>query len=109
MGETYGSVSSPVGDKAGNVFFADPAANRIYKSDPDRKMTVFKDNSNGADALGVGPDGRLYAAQRSRQQIVARATSTPYSPNPCCPMYSKTPKNPGAPVPRPRLRSAPAA
>src|SRR6185437_15921378 len=29
-------------------------------------------------------------------QLVARATSTPYNPKPCCPTYSNTPKNPGA-------------
>ena len=71
MGETYRSVASPAGDKDGNVFFADPAANRIYKSDADRKVTVFKDNSNGARALRVGPDGRLYASQPARQRIVS--------------------------------------
>ena len=54
VGETYRSVTSPAGDKDGNVFFADPAANRIYKSDADRKVTVFKENSNGARALRVG-------------------------------------------------------
>ena len=71
VGETYRSVASPAGDKDGNVFFADPAANRIYKSDPDRKVTVFKDNSNGARALRVGPDGRLYASQPARRRIVS--------------------------------------
>jgi gluconolactonase len=71
VGETYRSVASPAGDKDGNVFFADPAANRIYKSGADRKVTVFKDNSSGARALRVGPDGRLYAAQPSRQRIVS--------------------------------------
>jgi sugar lactone lactonase YvrE/predicted esterase len=71
VGETYRSVASPAGDKDGNVFFADPAANRIYKSDPDRKVTVFKDNSSGARALRVGPDGRLYAHQPARRRIVS--------------------------------------
>jgi sugar lactone lactonase YvrE len=71
VGETYGSVTSPAGDKDGNVFFADPAANRIYKSDADGKVTVFKESSNGARALRVGPDGRLYASQPARQRIVS--------------------------------------
>ena len=71
VGETYRSVTSPAGDKDGNVFFADPAANRIYKSDADRKVTVFKENSNGARALRMGPDGRLYASQPARQRIVS--------------------------------------
>ena len=71
VGETYRSVTSPAGDKDGNVFFADPAANRIYKSDADRKVTVFKENSNGARALRMAPDGRLYASQPARQRIVS--------------------------------------
>ena len=71
VGEAYRSVTSPAGDKDGNVFFADPAANRIYKSDADRKVIVFKENSNGARALRVGPEGRLYASQPARQRIVS--------------------------------------
>lgn len=74
VGETYGSVASPVTDKDGNVFFADPAAHRIYKSDPDRKVTLFKefkDNSGGATALTVGPDGRLYVSEPARKRIVS--------------------------------------
>ena len=37
VGETYGAVASPAADKDGNVYFADSAANRIYKSDADRQ------------------------------------------------------------------------
>lgn len=48
IGESYGSVASPTGEKEGNVFFADPAANRIYKADPDGKVTLFKDHAKGA-------------------------------------------------------------
>ena len=75
VGETYSSVASPATDKDGNVFFADPAANRIYKSDPDRKVTLFKDNASGATALTVGPDGRLYVSQPARKRIVSYSAS----------------------------------
>lgn len=71
VGETYGSVISPTGDKDGNVFFADSAVGKIYKSDADGKVTVFKDHASGAGALRVGPDGRLYASQTARNRIVA--------------------------------------
>src|SRR5439155_19004283 len=40
-------------------------------SDPNRRVTLFKDNSSGARALAVGPDGRLYASQPSRKRIVS--------------------------------------
>src|SRR5260370_10096457 len=63
VGEAHRSVVSPTCDQDGNVFFADPAANRIYKSDADRQVTLFKDNSGGARVLRIVPDGRLYASQ----------------------------------------------
>ena len=75
VGSTYQSTASPAVDKDGNVFFADPAANRIYTSDAARNVTVFKENTSGARALRVGADGRLYASQPSRQRIVSYGPS----------------------------------
>jgi gluconolactonase len=74
VGETYGAVTSPATDKDGNVYFADSAANRIYKSDVDRKVTVFKEGSGGARSLRMGADGRLYASQPGRKRIVSFGT-----------------------------------
>jgi len=71
VGETYHSVTSPTIDKDGMVYFADPAANRIYQSDADGRVTLFKENTAGATALAGGPDGRLYASQPARKRIVA--------------------------------------
>jgi gluconolactonase len=68
-----GSAISPTGDRNGNVYFADPAANKIYKSDSEGKISVFKENSGGATALRVGPDNRIYASQPARKKIVAFA------------------------------------
>jgi sugar lactone lactonase YvrE len=65
------TADSPAGDREGNVYFSDAAANRIYKADADGKVTVFKENSNGATALRFGADGRLYAAQPWRKRIVS--------------------------------------
>lgn len=71
VGNTYASAASPAVDKDGNVFFADPASNRIYKSDAGRIVTVFKENSRGARSLRVGADGRLYAAQPAGRRLVS--------------------------------------
>jgi gluconolactonase len=71
VGDTYESAASPAMDKDGNVFFADPASNRIYKSDAARVVTIFKENTRGARALRVGADGRLYATQRSAKRLVS--------------------------------------
>ncbi|MDE3199272.1 MAG: SMP-30/gluconolactonase/LRE family protein [Acidobacteriota bacterium] len=67
----YQSALSPTGDKDGNVYFADPAANRIYKATPDGKAVVFKEKSGGASAVRFGADGRLYASQPGQKRIVS--------------------------------------
>lgn len=71
VGETYTSVTSPAADRIGNVYFADPAANRIYKSDAGGKVTLFRNNSSGAKALAIGPGGRLYVFQSANKRIVS--------------------------------------
>jgi gluconolactonase len=71
VGDTYLSAASPAMDKDGNVFFADPVGNRIYKSDAARVVTVFKENTGGARALRFGADGRLYATQLPARRLVS--------------------------------------
>ena len=71
IGGSYGTIASVAADRDGDVFFADPTANRIYRSDAAGKVTVFKENSGGAQALRAGADGRLYAAQAGRKRIVS--------------------------------------
>ncbi len=71
VGDAYESAVSPAMDKDGNVFFADPTSNRIYKSDATRIVTVFKENTGGARALRFGADGRLYATQPSARRLVS--------------------------------------
>ena len=65
VGATYQSVSSPTVDKDGNVYFCDSAANKIYKSDADGKVTVFKENTGGAAVIRFGADGKLYTVPHS--------------------------------------------
>jgi sugar lactone lactonase YvrE len=71
VGDTYKSAASPAADKDGNVFFADPPSNRIYKSDAARSVATFKENTGGARALRFGADGRLYASQPGAKRIVS--------------------------------------
>jgi sugar lactone lactonase YvrE/predicted esterase len=73
VGGSYGEVVSPTGDEAGDVFFADGKADRIYKADADGKVSVFKKRVGGARALRDGPGGVLYAYQAEHHQIVAYA------------------------------------
>jgi len=75
VGSTYQSVASPAVDQSGNVFFADPAGNKIYKSDAARAVTVFKEGTGGARALRVGADGRVYATQLAAGRLVSYGPS----------------------------------
>jgi gluconolactonase len=75
VGGTYGSVASPTVAKDGSVFFADYAADRIYRVDPQGKVAQFHADTGGASALRAGPDGLLYAAQPARRRIVSYSAS----------------------------------
>lgn len=71
VGEGFKSLDSAASDAQGNVYFADIANNRVHRVGLDGKISVFKENSNAARELTVGPDGRVYAAQPGRKRIVA--------------------------------------
>ncbi len=75
VGGTYKSAVSPAPDKDGNVYFADPAANTIYRASAEGAVSVFRNNSGGAKALRVGADGRLYAAQPAQKRIVSYSSA----------------------------------
>jgi gluconolactonase len=75
VGGSYGEVVSPTGDASGDVFFADAKADRIYKSDAEGKVLVFKESAGGVKALRVGVGGVLYAYQAVRRRIVAYSAS----------------------------------
>src|SRR5215831_1921865 len=66
-------TEGPAVDAQGSVFFTDIPNNRIHKISPDGKVTVFRENTGGANGLMFGPDGRLYACQNGRQRLVAYA------------------------------------
>ncbi len=64
-------TEGPAVDATGNVFFSDIPNNRIHKISADGKVTVFHENTGGANGLMFGPNGRLYACQNGRKRIVA--------------------------------------
>src|SRR5262249_44431092 len=64
-------TEGPAVDRQGNVFFSDIPNNRIHRIGVDGKVSVFKEDSGGANGLMFGPDGRLYACQNGRRRIVA--------------------------------------
>lgn len=71
VSEGHKFTEGPAVDKQGNVFFSDIPNNRIHRVTTDGIVSVFKEDSGGANGLVVGGDGRLYACQNGRKRIVA--------------------------------------
>jgi gluconolactonase len=71
VSEGHRATDGPAVNARGEIFFSDPANNRIGRIGLDGKVTVFAENTNGANGLMFGPDGRLYAGATRTRQIVA--------------------------------------
>jgi gluconolactonase len=61
-------TEGPAVDRQGNVSFSEIPNNRIHKISTDGKVSVFKEDTGGANGLMFGPDGRLYACQNGRKR-----------------------------------------
>jgi len=64
-------TEGPAANTKGEVFFTDIPNNRIHKVALNGRVTVFAENTGGANGLMFGPDGRLYACANGKKQIVA--------------------------------------
>jgi sugar lactone lactonase YvrE/enterochelin esterase-like enzyme len=65
-------TEGPSVDKAGNVFFTDVPNRRIHKIEhATGAVSVWKEETGGADGMMFGPDGRLYACENRANRIVA--------------------------------------
>jgi gluconolactonase len=71
VSEGHRHTDGPAVNDKGELFFSDPANDRIHKVGLDGKVTVFAENTNGANGMMFGPDGRLYAGATRSKQIVA--------------------------------------
>ena len=72
MSKGHGFTEGPAVDKDGNVYFTDVRADKIHKIDhASGNVSLFKDQSGGANGLMFGSDGRLYACQNKKRQIIA--------------------------------------
>lgn len=68
----HGFTEGPAVDSEGNVYFADVRQDRIHKIEhATRKVSLFLDQSGGANGMMFGPDGRLYVCQNKKRQIIA--------------------------------------
>jgi gluconolactonase len=75
VSEGHRGTDGPAVNAAGEMFFSDPSTNRIHKAGLDGKVTLFAENTNGANGMMFGPDGKLYAGATRTKQIVAYDSS----------------------------------
>jgi gluconolactonase len=74
LSEGHRFTEGPSADRDGNVYFTDVPNNRIHRIDhATGRVSVFKDDTGGADGMMFGPDGRLYACEARLKRIVAYA------------------------------------
>ena len=78
VGEGYKFTEGPAADANGNVYFTDVGDNKIYRVNADGKVGLFADNTDGANGLMFGKDGRLYAAQGKRVVAYTVGDATPH-------------------------------
>jgi sugar lactone lactonase YvrE len=71
VSEGHKFTEGPVANEQGELFFTDIPNNRIHKVSIDGKVSVFAEETGGANGLKFGPDGRLYACANTKKQIVA--------------------------------------
>jgi len=64
-------TEGPAVNAKGEVFFTDIPNNRIHKASLDGHVSVFAEDTGGANGLKFGPDGKLYACANGKKQIVA--------------------------------------
>ncbi|HXE55143.1 MAG TPA: SMP-30/gluconolactonase/LRE family protein [Tepidisphaeraceae bacterium] len=69
VGGPYTATSGATVDAEGNVYLSDVSASKIYKVNADGNESVWIDNSNGADGIRTGPDGKLYACQNRNKSV----------------------------------------
>src|ERR1700685_1564982 len=66
--EGFMFTEGPVGTPDGGLFFTDIRANKIYKMDPEGKITQARDHTEGANGLALN-SGELYAAEGTGKLI----------------------------------------
>lgn len=76
VSEGHKFTEGPAPDTEGNLYFTDIPNNRIHKVDADGKVSVFAENTGGANGLMFGPDGRLYACQGGSKRVAAYDVKT---------------------------------
>lgn len=67
----FSFTEGPASDAAGNIFFTDIPNNRIHKWSLDGKLSIFRENSGGANGLFFDKSGNLLACEGGGRRLVS--------------------------------------
>jgi gluconolactonase len=67
----FSFTEGPASDAEGNIFFTDIPNNRIHKWSLDGKLTIFRENSGGANGLFFDKSGNLLACEGGGRRLVS--------------------------------------
>jgi gluconolactonase len=73
LGDTFQFTEGPAADAQGNVYFTDIRANRIHVFPIAGKMSVFRENTGGANGLYFDPAGNLLACEGDNGRVTSIA------------------------------------
>jgi len=76
----YSFTEGPAADKAGNVYFTDIPANRIYKWSLDGTVSPFREDTGGANGLYFDKRGHLIACQGGLGKMASIAPTGALTP-----------------------------
>jgi len=70
--EGYTFTEGPVGTADGGLYFSDIRVSKTFYLDPAGKITVARENTNGANGLALTKDGELLFAEGDAKRITKR-------------------------------------
>jgi gluconolactonase len=73
VAEGYTFTEGPLGTPEGGLYFSDIRANRIHYLDPGGKISVVREQTNGANGLALTKEGELLAAEGDGKRISKRS------------------------------------
>ncbi len=73
VGEDFKFTEGPAVDAKGDLYFSDIRATRIYKLPLEGKLTVFREDTGGANGLFFDKKGNLLACEGNNHRVVSIA------------------------------------
>ena len=73
--EGFTFVEGPVGTADGGLFFSDIRVNKTFRLDPQGKIAVVRENTNGSNGLALDKNGDLINAEGDSHRITRRTAN----------------------------------